>query len=190
MYYDEAPPAFQRIRLGAAVGSSAAVPGIFEPLSFDGLYPDRIIRLVDGGVCDNQGVASLQEQDCRVMLVSDASGQMESQRAVSAGAFGVLLRTNDVFQARIRTAQHHDLKGRRRSGLLRGFMFVHLKGDLEGDPVDWIACQDPYDASDDARPPSRRGPLTRYGIAKDVQALLSGIRTDLDSFSRRKPAPS
>src|SRR6476620_7244940 len=70
-----------------------------------------------------------------------------------------------------------------RSGLLRGFMFVHLKGDLEVDPIDWINCLDPYDASDDSRPASRRGPLTSYGIAKDMQELLSGIRTDLDSFS-------
>jgi len=183
MYYEEAPKDYQEMSLGAAVGASAAVPGLFEPLTFDYLYPNRIIRLVDGGVCDNQGVASLLEQDCKVILVSDASGQMESQLAVSKGVFGVLLRTNGVFQARIREAEYHDLKGRRRSGLLRGLMFVHLKGDLEVDPIDWINCLDPYDASDDARPSARRGPLTRYGIAKDIQELLSGIRTDLDSFS-------
>jgi hypothetical protein len=183
MYYPDAPKEHQQVRLGAAVGASAAVPAVFEPLTLDYLYPDRIIRLVDGGVCDNQGVASLFEQDCRVMLVSDASGQMESQTAASRSLFGVLLRTNDIFQARIRDAQYHDLKGRRRSGLLRGLMFVHLKEDLEVDPVDWINCPDPYSASDDGRPPSRRGILTRYGIAKELQQLLSGIRTDLDSFS-------
>ena len=183
MYYEEAPKGHKTVRLGAAVGASAAVPGLFEPLTLDYLYPERIVRLVDGGVCDNQGTASLLEQDCKVILVSDASGQMESQPAVSKGVFGVLLRTNSIFQARIREAEYHDLKGRRRSGLLRGFMFVHLKGDLDVDPVDWIDCLDPYDASDDMRPASRRGPLTRYGIAKDVQELLSGVRTDLDSFS-------
>jgi predicted acylesterase/phospholipase RssA len=183
MYYPDAPRDYQKVRLGQAVGASACVPGLFEPLSFDRLYPDRIIRLVDGGVCDNQGIASLLEQDCKVLLVSDASGQMESQPATSRGIFGVLLRTNSIFQARIREAEYHDLKGRRRSGLLRGFMFVHLKGDLEVDPIDWINCLDPYDASDDSRPASRRGRLTSYGIAKDMQELLSGIRTDLDSFS-------
>lgn len=183
MYYPDAPKEYQKVRLGQAVGASACVPGLFEPLSFDHLYPNRIIRLVDGGVCDNQGIASLLEQDCKVLLVSDASGQMESQPATSKGIFGVVLRTNSIFQARIREAEYHDLKGRRRSGLLRGFMFVHLKGDLEVDPIDWINCLDPYDASDDSRPASRRGPLTTYGIAKDMQELLSGIRTDLDSFS-------
>jgi MinD-like ATPase involved in chromosome partitioning or flagellar assembly/predicted acylesterase/phospholipase RssA len=183
MYYGDAPKKHQRVRLGYAVGASAAVSGVFEPLTFDDLYPGRIIRLVDGGVCDNQGVGTLLEQDCKVLLVSDASGQMESQTASSRSILGVLLRSTDIFQARVREAQYHDLKGRQRSGLLRSLMFVHLKADLEVDPIDWIDCQEPYNASDDARPASRRGNQTRYGIAKEIQELLSGIRTDLDSFS-------
>lgn len=184
MYYSEAPEGHKRIRLGQAVGASAAVPGVFEPLTMDNLYPDRILRLADGGVCDNQGVATLLEQDCKVVLVSDASGQMESQAASSRQILGVLLRTNDIFQSRIRMAEYQDLSGRRRSNLLRGFMFVHLKGDLDVDPVDWIDCLDPYDASDEGyRPLWRRDKYTRYGIAKDVQQLLSALRTDLDSFS-------
>ena len=183
MYYAEAPEGHQRIRLGQAVGASAAVPGVFEPLTMDNLFPERIVRLADGGVCDNQGVGTLLEQDCKVVLVSDASGQMESQAASSRQIFGVLLRTNDIFQARIREAEYQDLKGRRRSNLLRGFMFVHLKGDLDVDPVDWIDCLDPYDPCEDVRPQWRRDRYTRYGIAKDVQQLLSAVRTDLDSFS-------
>jgi predicted acylesterase/phospholipase RssA len=183
VYYADAPEEHRQIRLGDAVGASAAVPGVFEPLTLDGLYPDRIVRLVDGGVCDNQGVVSLLEQDCKVLLVSDGSGQMDSIPAASRGALGVLLRTNSIFQARIREAEYHDLKGRRRSGLLNGLMFVHLKGDLDVNPIDWSGCQDPYDASDEARPPARRGARTRFGISKEIQRLLSGIRTDLDSFS-------
>jgi hypothetical protein len=183
MYYSEAPEGHKQIRLGQAVGASAAVPGVFEPLTIDNLYPDRILRLADGGVCDNQGVATLLEQDCKVVLVSDASGQMESQAASSRQILGVLLRTNDIFQARIRVAEYQDLSGRRRSKLLRGFMFVHLKGDLDVDPVDWIDCLDPYDPSEDVRPLWRRDRYTRYGIGKDVQQLLSALRTDLDSFS-------
>src|SRR5215831_15435806 len=38
MYYSEAPQGHQRIRLGYAVGASACVPGIFEPLSLLDLY--------------------------------------------------------------------------------------------------------------------------------------------------------
>jgi predicted acylesterase/phospholipase RssA len=183
MYYSEAPEGYKKIRLGQAVGASAAVPGVFEPLTMDNLYPERILRLADGGVCDNQGVATLLEQDCKVVLVSDASGQMESQPASSRQILGVLLRTNDIFQARIRVAEYQDLSGRRRSKLLRGFMFVHLKGDLNVDPVDWIDCLDPYDPTEDVRPEWRHYRYTRYGINKDVQQLLSALRTDLDSFS-------
>jgi hypothetical protein len=62
-------------------------------------------------------------------------------------------------------------------------MFVHLKEDLDVDPVDWVDCQDPFDASDDSRPIYRRGSLTSYGISKEIQKQLSAVRTDLDSFS-------
>jgi len=31
--------------------------------------------MVDGGAYDNQGIVSLLEQNCTVLLVSDASGQ-------------------------------------------------------------------------------------------------------------------
>jgi len=185
LYYDadDTPRNYRNVRLGHAVAASSCVPGLFEPLSFSDLFPDRTVRLVDGGVCDNQGVTSLLEQDCNVVLVSDGSGQMESENHPSNGVLGVPLRSNSILQARVREAQYQDLTERRRASLLRGFMFVHLKDDLDVDPIDWVGCLDPFDASDDARPARRKGPLTRYGIAKDVQELLSGIRTDLDSFT-------
>ena len=85
MYYQEAPPKHQKMRLGYAVGSSACVPGIFAPLRLKNLYPDRDVLLVDGGVHDNQGTSSLLEQGCTVILVSDASGQMDSQAHPSSG---------------------------------------------------------------------------------------------------------
>ncbi len=185
LYYnaEDTPKAHRQVRLGHAVGASACVPGLFEPLILDGLYPDRTIGLVDGGVCDNQGTTSLLEQDCNVLLVSDGSGQMGSENQPSNGLLGVPLRSNGILQARVREAQYNGLSARKRAGLLRGFMFVHLKEDLDVDPVDWIGCLDPFDASDDSRPAYRRGRLTRYGIAKDIQELLAGVRTDLDSFS-------
>ncbi|MDT7688840.1 MAG: hypothetical protein QOE46_1599 [Acidobacteriota bacterium] len=183
MYYDEAPEGHTRMRLGYAVGASACVQGVFEPLALDKLYPDRIIRLVDGGTCDNQGVGGLLEQDCNVILISDGSGQMESQRDPSRGLLGVPLRSATILQARVRQSQYQDLCARRRSRLLRGLMFVHLKDDLDVDPIDWIDCLDPSDTDDDARSAGRRGKLTRYGIAKDIQQCLASVRTDLDSFS-------
>jgi predicted acylesterase/phospholipase RssA len=184
VYYDEAPDGRGCVRLGHAVAASACVQGIFEPLALEGLYPERVVRLVDGGTCDNQGVGGLLEQDCNVILISDGSGQMESEKDPSRGLLGVPLRSTSILQARIRQAQYQDLCARRRSRLLRGLMFVHLKNDLDVDPVDWVDCLDPSDADDDdVRPAGRRGKLTRYGIAKDIQQSLAGVRTDLDSFS-------
>jgi predicted acylesterase/phospholipase RssA len=185
LYYqgDDTPKPYREVRFGHAVAASSCVPGLFEPLALPDLYPERVVRLVDGGVCDNQGAGSLLEQDCTVVLVSDGSGQMESEKNPGNGVLKVLLRSNTILQARVREAQYHELSARKRASLLRGFMFVHLKDDLDVDPIDWIGCLDPFDASDDSRPVYRRGPLTRYGIAKDIQELLAGVRTDLDSFS-------
>lgn len=175
MYYKQAPTKYQDFPLGHAVAASAAVPGLFEPLNLPDLYEGKTVRLIDGGVHDNQGVASLLEQGCLVMLVSDASGQMESVDRPGSGVWSTLLRSNSVLQARIRVAQYQGLDGRRTSSLLRSFMFLHLKKDVEADPVDWIRCQDPVQ-------PQPKNVLTSYGILKNVQRSLADVRTDLDSF--------
>jgi predicted acylesterase/phospholipase RssA len=186
MYYSDAPSPHERVRLGYAVAASACVPGIFEPLTLANIYErkpvteDRVIkplvRLVDGGVHDNQGVAALLEQDCSVLIVSDASGQMQDLDFPSNGLLGVPLRANSILQARVRVAQFEQLSGRLRGGLLRGLLFLHLKKDLETTPVDWIDTQEPSS-------PTTPNPLTAYGVQRHVQRLLAGIRTDLDSFS-------
>lgn len=177
MYYDEAPGPYRRIRIGDAVAASACVPGLFDPLVLDGLYQeDYVVRLVDGGVFDNQGIASLQEQDCVVMLVSDASGQTGVEKDPSGDHLGVSLRANDVLMARIRECEHQLLCSLQEAKLLRGLMFVHLKKGLTGKPVDWIDTKDPS-----PEPPPTA--LTSYLIRQDVQHALASVRTDLDSFS-------
>jgi predicted acylesterase/phospholipase RssA len=184
MYYTEAPSPHNRIRLGYAVAASACVPGIFEPLTLTDLYErsteDRkvrpVVRLVDGGVYDNQGVAALLEQGCSVLLVSDASGQMDARDFPSNGLLGVPLRANSILQARVRVSQFGELSSRRRGGLLKGLMFVHLKTGLETTSVDWIDSQEPS-------PPATVDPLVPYGVQRHVQRQLASIRTDLDSFS-------
>ena len=185
------PPDYKEFRLGDAVAASSCVPGMFEPLTLPDLYERKggcgtermTVRLVDGGVYDNQGIASLLEQDCSVMIVSDASGQMDTQDHPGGSRLGTALRSFAVSQARVRQAQYRELAARRRTGLLKGLMFLHLKKDLDADPEDWRECQEPYDASDEARPAERRGPRTTYSLQKPVQRLLSAIRTDLDSFT-------
>jgi hypothetical protein len=55
-------------------------------------------------------------------------------------------------------------------------MYVHLKKDLAGTPIDWIDCPD---RSQRAAPST----MTSYGMRRDIQKRLAAIRTDLDSFS-------
>jgi len=59
--------------LSRVVGASSGVPGFSRPQQLAG------DMLVDGGVADNQGIESLSADParCNVLLVSDASGQME-----------------------------------------------------------------------------------------------------------------
>jgi hypothetical protein len=185
MYYHEAPEKYRRIRLGVAVGASACVPGLFEPIAMPDLYPkeeskypEMTVRLVDGGVHDNQGVASLLEQDCTVVLVSDASGQMTSDPEPKGGVFGPLLRTNSTLMERVRQSQFSDLKARRRASLLKDLVVLHLKKGLDVDPVSWRRCKEPPDT-----PLTRREDLLEYGVLRRIQKSLANIRTDLDSFS-------
>lgn len=181
--YADAPAEHQRVRLGRAVAASACVPGLFAPVTLAGLYPGRTVRLVDGGVHDNQGVASLLEQDCAQVLVSDASGQISGLDAPPRHAWSVPLRSNTILQARVRDAQYRDLRARRRSGALQGMMAVHLKQELGGTTVPVIDSLDPFDPTEASGGPAEGGsPLTRYSIRRDIQARLAAIRTDLDSF--------
>ncbi len=185
MYYEDAPAGYKGVRLSEAVAASACVPGFFDPLSLDGLYgtkagsPERlnyVTRLVDGGAYDNQGIASLLEQNCTVLLVSDACGQGAVSLEPGGGRLDVVQRSNDILMARVRESQFQYLTTLRDSRALHGLLYVHLKEELAGESVDWLA-------SDDRSPQAKPAAVTTYGIRRDVQTLLAGIRTDLDSFS-------
>ncbi len=187
MYHGEAPPEHRATSLSQAVVASACVPGLFEPIRIDGLYrleergrkPEPLIlRHVDGGVHDNQGIASLFEQGCSVVLVSDASGQTALAPDPGGGTLASLTRSNSILMERVRQEQYARLDTMQKGGLLKGAMFIHLKKDLDVVPVDWVGCEEPRDDSNQTDEP-----VTEYGIRKQVQELLAGIRTDLDSFS-------
>jgi hypothetical protein len=159
------------------VAASACVPGLFEPLAIDGLYKDRIIRLVDGGVHDNQGVAGLLDEGCSFILCSDASGQMKDVALPPGGLMAPLMRSSQsIFMDRIRETEYQDLHKRADSHALNGLFFAHLKKDLETQPLDWVNCQDPT-------PPQPPAQTTPYGIDAELQRQIAGIRTDLDSFT-------
>jgi hypothetical protein len=133
------------------------------------------VRLADGGVHDNQGIVGLLEQDCTVMLVSDASGQAGIEDDPNPSGLGVAVRTNHLLMARVREAQYFKLNVRLRSRAIGGAMFLHLRKDFEVDPVDWVGCKN-------CSPAPMREKLTSYGILKDIQERLAAIRTDLDCF--------
>jgi len=176
LWYSEAPADFQEMRLGEAVAASACVPGLFDPLALDKLHEGYLTRLVDGGVFDNQGVASLLEQDCTVLFVSDASGQTGVETDPKPSNLAVPLRANNILMARVRQCEYQHLESLRAAEVLKGLGYVHLKEGLKARTVDWIGC---VDKSDNVRESQRTG----YGMRRDIQALLAAVRTDLDAFS-------
>ncbi|NOZ54787.1 MAG: patatin family protein [Gammaproteobacteria bacterium] len=178
LWYDQAfKNDHKNYRLGYAVAASACVPGLFEPLALDDLYPDHTVRLVDGGVHDNQGVQGLLEEGCTLVLCSDASGQMDDMKKPSNGIIGVSLRANSILMDRVRESGYQQLSARVESQSLQGLFFIHMKKELETMPVDWINCDDP------TMPVSNKSSMTSYSIDKDIQHKLAALRTDLDSFS-------
>ena len=77
VYYSETPnDTYKNFRLGYAVGSSACVPALFNPVNMPGLYQNVNLQLVDGGVHDHQGIGALLENECKNVFISDASGQL------------------------------------------------------------------------------------------------------------------
>ena len=66
--------------------------------------------LVDGGVADNQGIEALLSEGQppgntlpQILLVSDASGQLEARHTISTGDPEVFLRVNDILQFQVRS---------------------------------------------------------------------------------------
>jgi predicted acylesterase/phospholipase RssA len=171
-----------RIRLGRAVAASACVPTVFAPLHLGKYYKqnnkDVDVTLVDGGVHDNQGTVSLLASDCNVILVSDACGQLMLEHAPPTGFSGLVrstLRPSDTLMERVRLANFADLDARRRSGRLRGLMFLHMKAGLDADMLRLDFVRDAYDL--------QREPLSPSGVSKDFQQALAELRTDLDAFA-------
>jgi predicted acylesterase/phospholipase RssA len=174
-----APDAGWKMEVGRAVAASACVPGVFAPLEIKNVYQQDVnVRLVDGGVHDNQGTVSLLALDCNVVLVSDACGQLLLERDTTPGAKGLLAYANrsmSTLMERVRLANYADLAARVRTGLLRGLMFLHLKAGLDADTIRLKFSQESYEIARDQLSPS--------GVRKDFQQALAELRTDLDVFT-------
>lgn len=182
MYYDQAPEPYKKIRLGQAVGASSCVPALFAPVSMPGLYPGIDVKLVDGGVHDNQGIASILDQECKIVIVSDASAQMTDSDSAAVGQIPVFMRSDSIFQERMREAQLLDLKARENATQIKALGLVHLKKDLRQNPVNWTDSDEPSRRILRPEAPDQEEDMTSYGIPYNVQEALSKVRTDLDSF--------
>lgn len=176
--YDDIVPKQQSIELGLAVAASACVPGLFTPLAISDLYPEGIrVQLVDGGVHDNQGVQGLIDLECNHFIVSDSSGQMRDEDAPSTQPFSVIGRANSILMDRVREEEMFRLCQEETP-----VAFMHLLKGLSGRAISWIGP----DGKPAAPPLKERQPdpsPESFGVASEVQDLLSKIRTDLDSFT-------
>ncbi len=177
--YEDAPTKdLQNYRLGYAVAASACVPGLFEPLAITGLYEGCTVRLVDGGVHDNQGIAGLLKENCTRILCSDACGQMGDTTDPSDAPPSVLMRASAILQDRVREAEHQDLRYRLDSRALDGLFFVHTRKELENESLDWITSSNQHQM-----PIIEKDSLTSYGIDRELQEKIATMRTDLDAFT-------
>jgi len=174
--YGKLTPDQQNIELGHAVAASAAVPGLFYPLSISRLYEGVRIELVDGGVHDNQGVQGLLDRGCDQLIISDGSGQLDGERNPGTSILSVLPRANSILMSRLREEQllyALETLGGRESCL------IHLRKGLEPEA---IAYYDNGKRVIGAAAP-RSTTLSGQKTAPEVQWALSRIRTDLDAFN-------
>jgi hypothetical protein len=182
-YVNQHSQTVRGVTLSEAVSASACVPGLFAPLTLGQLYENYEVRLVDGGVYDNQGALALMQEDCNVVIVSDACGQLGLDHNPGGGHVAPLLRSFGIFQERMRQASFERLRAAKDGGRLAGLAYVHLKQDLDSDAVNWRHCEDPSRSGDQLPPTAQQNPNTGYGVWKKHQELLAEIRTDLDVFS-------
>ncbi|TAN68145.1 MAG: patatin-like phospholipase family protein [Methylobacter sp.] len=179
--YGDIVPSQQNFPLGHAVAASACVPGLFDPMSVSGLYSDLAqqqeirAQLVDGGVHDNQGIEGLINNGCSCFVISDASGQMDTQNSPGTGAISVLLRVSSVLQDRVRTEGLQHLMDSRGT---HNVAFMNLRKGIEIKEIHWVD-QDSVQAPDTIIAPTS----TNFGVHPDVQDSLSKMRTDLDAFT-------
>ncbi len=141
--------------LSKIVGASSGVPVVFPPTTIAGNV------LVDGGVADNQGIEGLIDDNkpCDILIISDASGQLEQKDTVSPSEVSVFARVNDILQAQVRTKLLDVLVAWTGLKPTRSFAFIHLFLNLKDRPT------------------------VTHRMSSEFIPALGRIRTDLDQFS-------
>jgi predicted acylesterase/phospholipase RssA len=170
--WDDLPESRRYFPLGAAVVSSACFPGGFPPVEISGLFDDYdgfLVKLVDGGVHDNQGIEGLLDHDCTHLIISDGSGQMPDRVKPSTRMPAVLGRIVSIYGDAEREARllgalaHPDTTA-----------FMHLQSGLPAATL-----------TPGKKKPAPAAPALdtgEFGVHVEVQRALANIRTDLDAF--------
>jgi len=177
--YQQPPILFKahEFPIARAVMASSCVPFAFTPVSIDKQFfadPAQAAlidpKLVDGGAYDNQGVHKLTEEhseyNCSIVCVSDAGNKLPFAGLYN-NTFTLLLRTVDVFMARIKNFQmvqnlYHNQQGKQIAYLSLGWdldkcvsgFFNNLKSGTisaqlaaaHGLLPEWVAKPDSYKA--------------------------------------------
>ncbi len=180
--YDLLDKEHEDFLLSHAVAASAALPAVFAPIKISHLYPNEIdLRLVDGGVHDNQGIEGLLNFDCTDFIISDASRPLEFEAKPNIGNEGLLLRVRSILGDRLREEQiYRMLEGKYKNHTA----FMHLRKNFSIIKQGYLTL---------ASKAKKLKPLTsisdftlsnsNIGIAPEVQQSLARIRTHLDSFT-------
>ena len=164
------------VDLGLAVSASGAIPVLLDPVELPGTTADTArrshrIRLVDGGLHDNQGIHCLIEEGCDVLLVSDATDRLNSPDHIAQGAFGPGVQAYASLLERVRSESSANLAARERNGQIRCLSQIHMRRGL--DARTWPEAV-------------REGQGERVdpgGLSPPVQAAITSMRTDMNAFS-------
>jgi NTE family protein len=168
--WDDLPVACRDFPLGSAVVSSACFPGGFPPMQVTGLYKDQgwVVKLIDGGVHDNQGVEGLDDRGCTHLVISDGSGQMPDVKKPSTRLPAVLGRVVSIYGDAEREQRLLELLDR---GDSVGFMHLQTGLPARTMPVQGAASTEEAEL-----------PTSEFGVAEGVQRAHAEVRTDLDAF--------
>lgn len=181
--YDEITTRAPSFRLGNAVAASAGVPALFPPMAVSGLYRDRRVQLVDGGVYDNQGIAGLLDPEpdwlCTDFIVSDASGQSDATDNPDTNALPVLIASSGIMGSRVREEMVNSLELTHDA---ENVAYFHLTRGLFARDIEFNNGED----SKQAGSKMKAGIVaceTEFEVTQEAQRRLAHIRTDLDSFT-------
>lgn len=181
--YDEITTRAPSFKLGNAVAASAGVPGLFPPMAVSGLYKDKRVQLVDGGVYDNQGISGLLDPDpawqCSDFIISDASGQNDAADNPETGTLSVLIASSGIMGGRVREEMINSL---RISQADNSVAYFHLTRGLFAKDIEF----NEKGTSVGAGAKMMQGIIgsdEEFNITQQAQEKLAKIRTDLDSFT-------